>query len=91
MSKLNKDEKMLLRSVESGEWHSVKDLKAETRKYQGYARATLNKDKRINIRISSKDLDGVQRKALEEGIPYQTLISSVIHKYVAGAIFLRRA
>lgn len=91
MAKYRKDEKALLRSVESGEWHSVKDLKAEVRRYQGYARATLHKDRRINIRISSKDLDGVQRKALEEGIPYQTLISSVIHKYVAGAFVPRRA
>lgn len=90
MAKLNKDEKALLRSVESGEWRSVNNLKEEVRKYQGYARATLHKDRRINIRISSKDLDGVQRKALEEGIPYQTLISSVIHKYVAGALVHRR-
>lgn len=91
MAKLNKEEKALLQSVESGEWRSVKNLNAEVRKYQGYARATLNKDKRINIRISSKDLDGVQRRALEEGLPYQTLISSVIHKYVAGALVNRRS
>ena len=91
MAKLNKEEKALLQSVESGQWRSVKNLSAEVRKYQGYARATLNKDKRINIRISSKDLDGVQRRALEEGLPYQTLISSVIHKYVAGALVNKRA
>lgn len=91
MVKLDKEEKALLRSVDSGEWRPIKNMKAEVRKYQGYARATLNKDRRINIRISSKDLDGVQRRALEEGIPYQTLISSVIHKYVAGALVHRRA
>ena len=86
MARLSKWEKDLVRSVEAGEWRSVKNLPSEIRRYQAMARATLNKDRRINIRISSRDLFGVQRKAQEEGIPYQTLISSVIHKYVAGSL-----
>jgi len=90
MNNLNKEERELLRSLESGEWRSVKNLKAEMKKYQRMAHNTL-KNRRINIRISAQDLDGVQRKALEEGIPYQTLISSVIHKYVAGSLVHRRA
>ncbi len=84
MPKLNKEEKALLDSYERGEWKPVRKTKKELRHYQVYARATFQKDKRVNIRISTKDLEGIQKKALEEGIPYQTLISSVIHKYVSG-------
>ena len=51
----------------------------------GYER-TFKKDRRINIRISSRDLDALQKKALVEGIPYQTLIASVLHKYAAGRL-----
>ncbi|MCU0599649.1 MAG: antitoxin [Desulfobacterales bacterium] len=81
---LDKEEKDILNSYERGEWKSVKNPKAETKKLREYARNTLQKDKRINIRMSSKDLDQVQIIAVQEGIPYQTLISSIIHKYVSG-------
>ena len=84
MPKLNKDEKGLLDSYEKGNWKSIGKTKEESLRYQEYARATFKKDKRINIRISTKDLEGIQKKALEEGIPYQTLISSVLHKFVSG-------
>ena len=84
MPKLNKDEKELLDSYEKGDWKSIEKAKKESFRYQEYARATFKKDKRINIRISTKDLEGIQKKALEEGIPYQTLISSVLHKFVSG-------
>ncbi len=80
--KLNKEEKDLVKSIESGEWRSVKKLKKEKLRYQEYAKNTFRKERRVNIRISQKDLDGIQAKALEEGIPYQTLMSSVLHKYV---------
>ncbi|MCK4402013.1 antitoxin [bacterium] len=82
--KLDKEEKEILKSYESGEWKSVKKLDFIKKKHMEYARAMLRKDKRLNIRISLRDLEGVQRIAVEEGIPYQTLVSSVIHKYVAG-------
>lgn len=87
--KLDKEEADLLASVEAGEWISTRKLKAETTRYRDYARATFRKDRRVNIRISSKDLVGLQKRALEEGIPYQTLISSVLHKYLAGSLVER--
>ncbi|OGW19649.1 MAG: antitoxin, partial [Nitrospirae bacterium GWC2_46_6] len=81
---LDAEEKDILESYERGEWRPVKNPKHEIRRLREYARNTLQKDKRINIRMSSKDLDQVQVIAAQEGIPYQTLISSVIHKYVSG-------
>ena len=79
-------EKAILDSVEKGEWRSVRDLKAEKKRYAGYAASTFRKDRRVNIRISGKDLDALQKRALEEGLPYQTLISSLIHKFVSGRL-----
>ncbi len=87
--KLEKEEADLLRSVEAGEWRSTRDLDKEIKRSQEYARATFRKDRRVNIRISEKDLRGLQKSALEEGIPYQTLISSVLHKYLAGSLIER--
>ena len=84
MSKLEKDEKELLDSVEAGEWRSVPDRERELARYRDYAAATFKKDRRINIRISSKDLNDLQKRALREGIPYQTLVASILHKYVSG-------
>ncbi len=84
--KLNKYEKELLESYERGEWKTVKSSKKEIKQHQRYARNTLKKNKRVNIRISSKDLEDVQIRALEEGIPYQTLIASIIHKFVNGKL-----
>jgi len=89
MGKLTQEERALLTSVERGEWQSVKNLKQERARYQGYARATLKKDRRINIRLSAKDLEALQTLALEEGIPYQTLIASILHKYVSGSLMER--
>jgi len=84
MSKLKKNEKELLDSVEAGEWRTVPDRDEEIARYQRYATATFKKDRRINIRISSKDLNALQKRALREGIPYQTLVASVLHKFVSG-------
>jgi predicted DNA binding CopG/RHH family protein len=78
------EEKDILDSYEQGEWRPVKNRKREIKRLQQYARNTLQKDKRINIRMSSKDLDRVRVMATKQGIPYQTLISSIIHKYVSG-------
>jgi predicted DNA binding CopG/RHH family protein len=86
---LDDEEKDILGSYERGEWAPVKDPKQEIKKLQQYARNTLQKDKRINIRMSSKDLDQVQVIAAREGIPYQTLVSSIIHKYVSGYLIER--
>ena len=84
MAKLDKEERELLKSIEAGEWKSVRHREREVSRYQEYAKATFRKDRRVNIRISGKDLEALQKRALEEGIPYQTLISSVLHKYVSG-------
>jgi predicted DNA binding CopG/RHH family protein len=87
---LNEEEREILESYERGEWKPVKNQKAEIKKLREYARNTLQKDKRINIRMSSKDLDQVQVIAAQEGIPYQTLISSIIHKYVSGYLMEKK-
>lgn len=88
---LDKEEKNILDSYDRGEWKSVKNPKQEIKKLREYARNTLQKDKRINIRMSSKDLDQVQVIAAQEGIPYQTLISSIIHKYVSGYLIEKKS
>jgi len=84
--KLDREEKSLLKSIEKGEWRSVPNLGQEKARYGRYALATLRKDKRINIRIPEADLLLIQKRALEEGLPYQTLISSVLHKYINGRL-----
>ena len=82
--KLDADEKELLESVERREWKSAGGGKRERTRYARYAKATFRKDRRLNIRLSSKDLEAIQKRALAEGLPYQTLISSLLHKYAAG-------
>lgn len=81
---MNNEEKDILDSFEQDQWRPAKNRKREVKKLQQYARNTLQKDKRINIRMSSADLDRVRVIATQQGIPYQTLISSIIHKYVSG-------
>ncbi len=83
--KLSKEEEKLLRSVERGEWLTT-TRKAELRKYEEAARHTLKKNARLNIRISSHDLEILRKKATEEGLPYQTFVSSLLHKYVTGRL-----
>ena len=87
MSKLilNKEEKEILKAFEAGELKSNLTKKRK-KEVEAAAGATFKKDKRINIRISGRDLGAIQRRALEEGIPYQTLVSSVLHKYVSGGL-----
>lgn len=84
MAKLTREEKEIEASIARGEWKSVG--KSEIRRYRSYAREAVAKSKRINIRLSPQDLEGMQQRAIEEGIPYQTLVSSVIHKYVTGRL-----
>lgn len=84
--KLDAQEKEILESVERGEWRPAKGGKRERSRYATYAKATFRKDRRVNIRISSKDLEAIQKRALEEGLPYQTLISSLLHKYASGRL-----
>ncbi|UCC41268.1 MAG: antitoxin [Candidatus Aminicenantes bacterium] len=84
--KIRKDEKELLDSVERGEWVTIPDVREEARRYKKYAQATFRKDKRLNIRISEKDLTKLQKRALQEGLPYQTFISSILHKFITGQL-----
>lgn len=90
MVKLDKEEQALVESFEREEWRSVKAGEAEIERYGEYARATFKKDMRVNIRMSRKDLEALQKRALEEGIPYQTLMASVLHKYAGGRLVEKR-
>ena len=84
-AKLSVEERELLEAYESGEF--ISDLSDERRQYLAETTEdSFKKEKRINIRISKRDLEALQRRALEEGLPYQTLVSSVLHKYVSGGL-----
>jgi len=85
-TKLDPDENALVESVDRGEWNSASGGKRERARYSRYAKATVRKDRRLNIRLSSKDLEAIQKRALAEGLPYQTLIASLLHKYAAGRL-----
>lgn len=75
-------ERDLIESIENGEWLSSGDREQLIKEAQEYAKATMRKDKRMNIRISERDLRNLKIAALEEGVPYQTLVSMVLHKYL---------
>jgi predicted DNA binding CopG/RHH family protein len=85
MSKVDAYELEVLTAYEKGKLKSVA-TKAELAKLKAAARATAIKDRRVNIRLTSSDLSDIQVKALEEGVPYQTLIASVLHKYITGRL-----
>ncbi|MGM0368245.1 MAG: CopG family antitoxin [Actinomycetota bacterium] len=85
-NKLDSEEKEILDDYEKDEFVEIPEMDSQIKRHVEYAKATFRKDKRINLRISQKDLESIQRKALEEGIPYQTLISSLIHKYISGKL-----
>ena len=89
MPNLNQEEQELLESFEQDSWRSIQGREPEDERYRDYARATFKKDMRVNIRMSSKDLDALKKRALEEGIPFQTLMSSVLHKYANGRLVER--
>ncbi len=84
MKALDRYEKQILSAYDAGKLKSTVTSEASLRRYREYARATLTKNKRVNIRLSSPDLMDIQTRAAEEGVPYQTLIASVLHKFVTG-------
>jgi predicted DNA binding CopG/RHH family protein len=84
--KLTREEQEILESFEKGEWVPVKNLSKRKEELMASARNTLRKDKRLNIRISERDLTELQRKAVSEGFPYQTYVSSIIHKFINGKL-----
>jgi predicted DNA binding CopG/RHH family protein len=83
-TKLTKEEKEILDSFEKDKWVPVTNLTKRKKELMAYARNTLRKDKRLNIRISERDLLELQKKAVNEGLPYQTYVSSIIHKFING-------
>lgn len=87
---LDDEEQSILEAFESGEFESALSEERKTELLEA-AQASVKKDKRINIRIAQRDLDAIQRKALQEGMPYQTLIASVLHKYASGSLTEQRA
>ena len=91
MSKLNTEEKEILEAFEKGKLKRSKNAAKEIERHRTIAEATFKKDARINIRLSSKDLRALQARAIKEGIPYQTLVSSVLHKYVDGQLIDKSA
>lgn len=86
MKKLDADEENVLTAYEKGELKSTSPSKTDLAKFKAAASATFIKDRRINIRLSSPDLMDIQARAMEEGIPYQTFIASVLHKYASGRL-----
>jgi predicted DNA binding CopG/RHH family protein len=85
-NRLTEEEQEILDSFERGEWTPVKDLSKRKKELIRYAGNTFKKDKRLNIRISERDLNELQKKAVSEGLPYQTFVSSIIHKFVNGKL-----
>jgi predicted DNA binding CopG/RHH family protein len=83
---LDEEELQILTDLEAGEFESIKNYRAEKRELERTAQNTLQKDKRINIRISSRDLEKIQALAAKEGMPYQTFIASTLHKVVSGRL-----
>ncbi len=83
---IDREEEGLMELIERDEWQPVKNIDQEREKAIEAARNTLKKDKRINLRLTQKDYHQIQIKAIEEGIPYQTLISSLVHKYLNGSL-----
>lgn len=91
MKKRDTFDEDMLSAYEKGILKSVAPTKAELAKFKAAASATFIKERRVNIRLSSPDLMDIQARALEEGIPYQTLIASVLHKYVSGRLVEKRS
>ena len=86
MSEIDREEKDMLTTFERDEWRPIAERDAEIERYRAYARSTFEKDSQVNIHISGNDLEAIQRQADEKGIPYQALMSSVLHKYVSGRL-----
>lgn len=83
---LDDEERELILDIEAGEFRPYQDARGEIAIARQYAESAIKKDKRMNIRISERDLKKLKIKALQEGIPYQTMVSMVLHKYVTGKL-----
>ncbi len=83
---LDPEEKKYIDSYENDEWQSIDNIEEEKKLHEQYAKNTSKKNKRINIRITERDFLSIKEKSYQEGIPYQSLISSILHKYINGAL-----
>ncbi len=83
---LDKEERQILEDFERSEFNRIPNFQVEKKALEEAARKSLQEDKRINIRISSRELERIQMRATREGMPYQTHISSTLHKLVSGRI-----
>ncbi len=86
MNKLDQEEREILKAFEEGKTQRIHESDTLLQRHREYAAAAFRKDTRISIRLSSRDLRALQKQALAEGIPYQTLVSSILHKYVEGRL-----
>jgi predicted DNA binding CopG/RHH family protein len=88
--KLNKEEKEILDAYEKGYIKAKRPLEEELKEVKKIAETTFRKNRRITIRLYDHDYKGIQKKAMEKGIPYQTLISGMIHQYIEGDLVERK-
>jgi predicted DNA binding CopG/RHH family protein len=86
MVKLDQEETEILEAFEAGELHRPADADELLKRHQEYTAATLRRDARVNVRLTSRDLSRLKKRALEQGIPYQVLAASILHQYVEGAL-----
>ena len=91
MKGLDRYERQVLSAYESGKLKRAVTSEASLRRYREYARATLTKNRRVNIRVSTQDVSDIQARAVEEGMPYQTLMASVLHKFATGRLVEKRS
>lgn len=87
--KLDHEEKEILEAYERGELKRSKNFSKESKLIRQAASNTLRKDKRVNIRLANRDLEGIRARAAEEGVPYQTLMASILHKFISGRLLTR--
>jgi len=88
--KLNKEEKNILDAYEKGNIKAKHPSEEELKEVKKIAETTFRKNRRITIRLYDHDYKGIQKKAMEKGIPYQTLISGMIHQYIEGDLVERK-
>ena len=88
--KLDTEEREILSSYESGEWHSTGRLPEKLESYQTYATAQLEAEGWVSIVLPEPDLTAIRRKAAEAGVPYQTLIANIVHQFAAGQLVEKR-
>jgi predicted DNA binding CopG/RHH family protein len=87
---IDTEERSDIESLEYGGWEPTKSLESWKDILSNTAANTLSKDQRMNIRITKNDFDGIKLRAMEEGLPYQTLVASIIHKYLSGKLVERQ-